>query len=474
MSDYIPPYPPRHAHEISPWRRIAMARENLLSAFEDGLYELDFVTRKIGFKHFFLCNSPETIQAAFGTAASTFERKGPTQRQMLRPILGDGLFVSEAETWRKRRRMVAPVIHLNRLSEFAPFMTEAALEMAGRWGEKQDGATTDVLRDMAQLTAEIICRTIFGGALGRERGRDVVESFSAFQRSVSQVDIPSLFGLPDWFPRFRTPAEFRAIRGVHRVVDSVIADYRKRPDGGGAIGKLMDARDETTGEKLDAKALRNEAVVIFLAGHETTASTLAFALYILSQATDAEARLHVELDAVLGDRAPTLADVPKLPFTQAIIEETLRLYPPIPILGREAMVDDKIAGHKIPKGSLLFVVPWLVHRNRKLWDKPDHFIPERFLPGNPAPSKWTYLPFSMGPRICAGMAFGLTEAILCLATLAQQFKLRLSEGHKMEPICRVSLRPGEELPMTLHRRRPPPKPGDAPSPTALKCPVAHA
>ena len=307
MSDYIPPYPPRHAHEISPWRRIAMARENLLSAFEDGLYELDFVTRKIGFKHFFLCNSPETIQAAFGTAASTFERKGPTQRQMLRPILGDGLFVSEAETWRKRRRMVAPVIHLNRLSEFAPFMTEAALEMAGRWGEKQDGATTDVLRDMAQLTAEIICRTIFGGALGRE-----------------------------------------------------------------------------------------------------------------------------------------------------------------------AMVDDKIAGHKIPKGSLLFVVPWLVHRNRKLWDKPDHFIPERFLPGNPAPSKWTYLPFSMGPRICAGMAFGLTEAILCLATLAQQFKLRLSEGHKMEPICRVSLRPGEELPMTLHRRRPPPKPGDAPSPTALKCPVAHA
>jgi cytochrome P450 len=160
-----------------------------------------------------------------------------------------------------------------------------------------------------------------------------------------------------------------------------------------------------------------------MAGHETTANTLSWIWYLLSQAPAVEAKLHAELDATLGDRAPSLADVSRLPYTRAIVDEALRLYPPVPVLAREALVDEELRGRRVPKGSLVMVVPWLLHRHRLLWSEPDAFVPERFLAGSSEPvSKFAYVPFSIGPRICAGLSFGITEAVLCLATLAQSFR----------------------------------------------------
>jgi len=198
--------------------------------------------------------------------------------------------------------------------------------------------------------------------------------------------------------------------------------------------------------------LRNEAAVLFMAGHETTANTLAWCWYLLSQAPDVEARLHAELDHVLDGREPTIADLPQLTYTQAVIEETLRLYPPVPILPREALKDEEFQGIRIPKGSLVLVVPWLLHRHRRLWDSPDHFAPERFLPGAPERPRHSYVPFSLGPRVCTGMGFGLAEAVIVLATLLQDFRLRLAPGAQVFPVCRLTLRPGETLPMVLERR----------------------
>jgi cytochrome P450 len=192
-----------------------------------------------------------------------------------------------------------------------------------------------------------------------------------------------------------------------------------------------------------------------MAGHETTANSLAWTWYLLSQTPDVEARLHHELDTVLGGRLPALDDVAKLPYTRAVFEEALRLYPPVPILSRQALGDEVIRGRRIKTGELLLVVPWLLHRHKRIWDKPDQFIPERFLPGAPARPKGSYVPFSTGPRICAGAAFGLTEAILCLATLAQRFRLQLQPGSVVMPVCRLTLRPGKHLPMTVHPREAP-------------------
>ena len=239
------------------------------------------------------------------------------------------------------------------------------------------------------------------------------------------------------------------------------------------IGRMFDARDQVTGAPLDARALRNEAAVLFMAGHETTANSLAWTWYLLSQAPDVEERLHAELESVLGGRPPVLADVPNLPYTRAIFEEAMRLYPPVPILAREALQEETLQGEKVPKGSIMIVSPWLLHRHKKIWNKPDHFIPERFMPGGDRPSsKFAYIPFSIGPRICAGMGFALTEAILCLALLGQSFKLRLKAGHDVQPLARLTLRPGETLPMTLHARAPASMPATA-VPQAFTCPVGH-
>ena len=174
---------------------------------------------------------------------------------------------------------------------------------------------------------------------------------------------------------------------------------------------------------------------------------------MLSQVPEVEARLHAELTKVLGGRPPVLDDVPRLIYTRAVFEEAIRLYPPVPLLGRQALRDERIRNRDIPKGSLVVVAPWLLHRHRRLWERPDHFEPERFLPENAATRKrYSYIPFSVGPRVCAGQAFGLTEAILCLATRAQRARLRLAPGAVVEPVCRLTLRPGDTLPMQVQSR----------------------
>jgi cytochrome P450 len=338
---------------------------------------------------------------------------------------------------------------------FAPPMVEAAAETAERWARLPEGAPIDALREMATLTAEIICRTIFGPRLGAEHATEIVASFSAYQGEVRHLDLAYMMGVPDWLPRFQPWSVRRAARRIQRVLDHIITLCEERLAGGepSMIGMLIEARDPETGDRLDRDALRNEAAVIFMAGHETTANSLAWSWYLLSQAPDAEARVHAELDAVLGNRLPTLDDVPDLVFTRAVFEEAIRLYPPIPVLGRQALRDEVIRNRPIPAGSLVAVIPWLLHRHKRLWDAPDHFVPERFLPENAGSrQRYSYVPFSVGPRVCAGQAFGLTEAILCLATLAQRARLRLAPGAVVEPVGRLSLRPGDTLPMLVEHR----------------------
>jgi cytochrome P450 len=476
VSDFIPPHPPRPEKPYPALDLIRRARRNFLEIWTEKAFQAQFMQTKLLARKVFICNFPDTVQYAFSTHNSSFERKSPQMRHALEPLLGDGLFISDGDTWRRRRKVVAPIIHVSRLGEFAPVMVDTIVEARARWEQAGDGAAIDALSEMAELTAEIICRTIFGRQLGGEHAREVVEGFSDYQRLVGQTDAISLLGLPDWLPRFHRPGLKRSKDRIHKVLDGIIADYRRRGDTaeGSVIGHLIDAIDEETGQPLTDEAIRNEAAVIFMAGHETTANTLAWAWYLLSQAPEVEAKLHEEVDAALGGEAPSLADVPKLRYTRAVIDETLRLYPPVPILAREALEDEQIRNRPVPKGSLVMVVPWLVHRHKLLWDKPDHFWPERFMPGGPgAKSKFSYVPFAIGPRICAGLSFGQTEAILSLATLAQRFSLRLKPGHAVEPICRLTLRPGETLPMTIHRRAVAPvrtRTADA----APACPYAEA
>jgi cytochrome P450 len=454
MHEFVPPYPDRPKRPLPALATLRLARRNFLAIWEDRAFEWEVFSTRLLSRTLFVCNSPDTVASAFVEHHDSFERKSPQMRHSLAPLLGDGLFISDGDTWRRRRRIVAPIVHVSHLPLFAPIMVQAALETAERWAALPREEPINALTEMATLTAEIICRTVFGRQLGGAHAVEIVSAFSEYQRLIGQLDLAYFLGLPDWLPRLQLPAIHRAAKRIHEVLDQVIRDCRKRLSSGevSMIHLLLDARDAETGEPLDETAVRNEAAVIFMAGHETTANALAWAWYLLSQAPQVEERLHAELARVLGRRPPTLDDVSSLTYTRAVFEETVRLYPPVPLLARQALRDETIRGRPVPEGSLVIVVPWLLHRHRKFWGKPDHYIPERFLAENAHYRvRHAYVPFSVGPRICAGAAFGLTEAILCIATLAQRVRLRLAPDAVVAPICRLTLRPGDDLRMFIER-----------------------
>lgn len=452
---FIPPYPDRPPQRLPTLQLLRRSRQNLLAIFDDTAFDQDLMSLQVLNRRVFICNSPDTVRHALVTANASFERKSPQMRHALRPLLGDGLFISDGETWATRRRIVGPIIHGSHMPDFAPLMVEAASETAERWAARlaRGENEIDAAVDMAHLTAEIICRTIFGRALGQNSATAIIDGFRTYQNQVSSLDVLSLLGLPEWFPRLQAPAIYHAVRRIKATLDAIIDAYQQRPEPRepSLIGMLLDAR-KPDGTPLDREVVRNEAAVIFMAGHETTANCLAWAWYLLSQSPETEARLHAELDSVLGPAPPSQADLPNLPYTRAVIDETLRLYPPVPFLAREAAVPETLRRRPVPAGSLIMVVLWLLHRHRKHWDQPDAFIPERFLPGAALPDRNVYIPFSTGPRVCAGLTFGHSEAILCLAILARRFRLALKPGTTVEPVCHLTLGPGERLPMLLHAR----------------------
>ena len=263
-----------------------------------------------------------------------------------------------------------------------------------------------------------------------------------------------LIPLPRWVPRRPLRRARDIFSAFDRKIEGMIADRRAsgaaRQD---LLARLLAARDEETGASLSAKEIRDEVITVFMAGHETTSLALTWAFYLLSQHPQVEAKLVEELGAVLKGRSAQAEDVPKLRYTRMVIDEALRLYPPAHTLAREAIAADELAGHRIPAGATVYIVPWLLHRHRRWWDQPERFDPERFQPerSNERP-RFVYMPFGAGPRICVGAAFAVTEAVLLLATIAQRYRLRLKPGHKVEPRGLITLRPRDGVAMLLERR----------------------
>jgi cytochrome P450 len=454
MSEFIPPYPKRHEKALGPFDIIKHARRDLLSIWTEKSFEAQFIGTTIINRGVFIANCPEVVKHVFVSNAGNYERKSILMRKALEPLLGDGLFISDGQTWQKHREMEAPLFTSEHVANYSEVMVKTTEECVQRWATIPSGSTIPVLSEMAKLTAEIISRTLFGNQLGAAQATQVVEGFSQYQAAVEQMDITAFLGLPNWFPNFTWNKALKSAKSIHQVVDNVIAEGVKTGNQQTLLAHLLKLRDDKNPEKgLTSKQIRNELIVLFMAGHETTANTLAWAWYLVSQCPEVEQRLQAEVDEVLGNRSATFEDFSKLTYTQAIIEETLRLYPPVPILSREAKEEDTIRNRRIPAGSIMLVVPWLLHRHKKFWDKPDHFIPERFLADAPVkPNKFAYVPFSAGPRVCLAKFFGTVEATLCLAILAKNFRLAVPEGQTVTHECRLTLRPKDNLPMIITPR----------------------
>lgn len=432
-------------------RLLLQARKDLLSIWPNSYYQNKVFLWKALRRQVVVVNSPKMIEYGLVTRKDNFERKTPQMRRALEFLLGDGLFISDGDTWKQRRPLVGDIVHKNRVPAFGPLMAEAAVELTKRWEALPADATVDMLHEMATLTAEIIARSVFGSALGHEACQAVTRGFTSYQSHIDSINPGYFLGFDEGLPVARWPWLKRPAYSIHLIVDRVIEAHLTGKGEHNSMLDLLIQRQQRSPElNLDLAALRNEAATIFMAGHETTAATLTWAWYLLSNAPWVEKTLLEEIESVCGHRTPTVEDVPKLEWTRAVIEETLRLYPPVPILGRQNKEADQLGGFNIKPASLILIVPWLLHRTPEFFPDPHLFKPERFY--RKRPDSFSYIPFAIGPRICPGLQFGRVEAILCLAILAQRFKVKVAESHQVTPVCRLTLRPKNGLPVTIHPR----------------------
>lgn len=449
---FVAPHPLPLSEEPGILGTILGSRYSLIGSWTDDCYESCLGTFDVLRRKVVLVNTPEHIKYVMVTRHQNFERKSPQMRRALEVLLGDGLFISEGETWKHRRPLVADIVHKNRVPAFGRTMEEVTLSFARGWEAKAADDEFELTASMAELTAEIISRTIFGHDLGAEAARQVIDGFSSYQKAVDSFNLGYWLGADEGWPLILGPVKKRAVQMVHGVVENVVNSHLA---GGGEEGSMIDLlvkRKQRNPElDLDVTALRNEAATLFMAGHETTAATLTWAFYLLAHAPWIEKALLEEIAAVCGDRNPTIDDIDNLDLCRSVIMETLRLYPPVPLLPRQAREADKVGDFPVEKGGMVMIAPWLIQRARDIWEDPNHFKPERFRDGaryNP----FAYIPFAVGPRLCAGMVFGLSEAILCLAILVQKFELRPRPGYVAEPVCRLTLRAADGMPFTVRPR----------------------
>lgn len=439
---------PRPLQErLSLFRFLAMVRENAISTIPEAAYTRPYLIRKILWRRMLIASHPDGVKHVLVENAGNYVKSG-ILRKLLEPGLGKGLVVAEGERWQRHRRIMTPAF--KRIERYAPAMVEAASALAARWDRLPPDAVIDTTLAMAELTLAIIARTMFAF--------DATRDFAAIETSIDRYQHEMRFGLadflnlPDPFP-WRTRAKARrALTGLDAAIARLMALPPGREGEQASLFDLLLAAQAEGG--LSDQDVRDEVVTIFLAGHETTAQTLSWAWYLLSLHPEAEARLHAEADA-LGGRLPTFDDLPSLPYARMVVEETMRLYPPVHTISRQAIGPDEVLGQKIPGRGIVLILPWILHRHREWWEHPAIFDPERFAPGKPpGHPRLAYIPFGAGPRICLGASFAMTEAVLILVTLARHFRLRLVPGCRVEPVGLITLRPREGLRMRVERRSP--------------------
>jgi cytochrome P450 len=394
----------------------------------------DIVTmRYYNFRVYFVSH-PDFIEQVLVTDNRKFI-KGRILRKN-RQLFGNGLLTSEGDFWLRQRRLAQPAFHRARIASYAETMVRYAARMAGEW---RGGEERDIHAEMMRLTLSIVAKTLFDTDVDREAKR-VGHALEAIMHLNS--DFRKLILTPTWLPTPRKVRATFATAKLNRIIYRFIEERRASgSDNGDFLSMLLAARDDD-GSRMTDRQLRDEAITIFLAGHETTANALSWTWMLLAQNPNVEAKLHEELDRVLGGRAPTVDDLPNLRYTGLVITESLRLYPPAWGMARVAIEDVEIAGYPVPKGCGVSLAQWVVHRDPRWFERPLEFLPERWegdlmkrLP------RFAYFPFGGGPRQCIGNNFAVMEATLLLATLAQQFRISLVPGREIVPAASITLRP---------------------------------
>jgi len=422
-----------------------------LEAYEQPVYLAKSLIGKV-----LMVNDPEGVRRILLDNVANYP-KNDLEIEFFSAMFGEGLLSAPFAKWRTHRKVMAPSFGIRTVESYAPAMVDTTVAFARHWDALPESAEMDIAAEMKALTLKIICRTMFSSD---------ADELAAHSREALEFAQASLeFGLLDVLPVIgprrikRTVNAIRArFKGMDAAIYRLISEREKIRNEAPKdfLTRLVAAKDPDDGVGLNANEVRDEVITIFMAGHETTAVTMTWVWYLLSQHPQEEAKLHEELDTVLAGRTPTVEDLPNLPYARMVIEEAMRVYPPAPGISiREAQQADEVCGFKVTPGLQVLISPWILHRHRRLWDNPEQFDPMRFnKESSERRPRFSYLPFGGGPRVCIGAILAMTETVLILAVLAQRFRLRLKEGQEIQLQTRITLRPKNGMMTILERRCP--------------------
>ena len=411
----------------------------------------DVVRMKFGPYRYFLMNDVDAVRHVLVDNAKNYTKS--RNYDGLRLILGEGLVTSEGEFWRRQRRLAQPAFHRERLAGFASTMADDTKTMLGRWATLP-AKPIDLHAEMMALTLRIVARTLFSTVVGTEATKigEALEVVLHYANDYAEAVVKP----PQWLPTLARRRFNRSVQTLDDLVFRIIDERRKSKSAQTShsphdlLAMLMEAMDDTTHTGMTDRQLRDEVMTLVMAGHETTAKALTWTFYLLSKDPEIERRLYAEVSRVLGDRIPTIDDLPKLKYTSMVIQESMRLFPPVWAFERQAIEDDVVAGYAVPARTIIAISPYALHRSPKHWENPEGFDPDRFAPelADSRP-KYAYMPFGGGARQCIGNGFAMMEAQIILAMVVQRHRLELVPGKPIETDPVITLRPKHGMPMTL-------------------------
>ena len=464
---FVPPRPPTLPRKASIADFLKIGLRSTIAMFREGSYDTTAVGRiriptlpRLKERSLYIVRTFELLREVLVKRADAFP-KSALMNDMLRMLTGYSIFVSNGEAWRRQRRLMDPAFEQARIRDAFPMMLDAVEACVARLeahvaSHPGEPIVMDV--ELTHYASDVIFRAIFSEPMDAEGARRFFDAFEDFQEIAYAHGMLKLAR----FPTRLLPSHRRAKRAakvIREILDApiqrrmqAIAEGRPTPQTD-ILASLIGAHDPETGTGFSQTELLDQIAMLFLAGHETSATGMSWSLYLLANCPHLQDRLHGEAAEVLGERAPQFSDMKKLAFARDVFRETLRLYPPVAMVARDSTRTEHLGTREIPPGEVIFVPIWLLHRHKLHWDEPDAFDPDRFETENGREGlRCAYLPFSMGPRVCAGASFALQEATLLLSVLARRFRFRPVEGHVPEPVSRLTLRSANGVRLVVERR----------------------
>ncbi len=446
-----PPKPAARPDKVSLWRYMRLFRQDILSAQPAKLYRAWMAEFRTPFFRSYLVNQPELVRTVLNERPMDFP-KSDRVGEGLRPLLGNSVFLTNGAVWQRQRRIIDPAFEGGRLRDTFPAMLAAGQAAGARLPE----GAVEIEEQMSHAAADVIFRTLFSIPIEHRLAAQVFRQFRAYQRSQPILNLAAFLPVPRWVPRFHRRATRRAAQAIRTAIAELTANRMAEIEAGTApddlATKIMTTADPETGERFSADEMVDQVAIFFLAGHETSASALGWALYLLALFPDSQDRVAEEAAALPEN--PVFSDLSKLKFTRDVFRETLRLYPPVPMMVRESTCPERFRDRDVPKGSQIVLSPWHLHRHERLWDDADSFIPDRYGSENGRNClRDAYIPFSSGARVCTGAGFAMVEGPLLLALLVRGFRFQRVDGDDPVPVAHLTVRARDGIRLRVSRRR---------------------